>query len=851
MIDRIAASSADSLELEKLAIDPKYLDDDFWDYSKVVVKKPWGYEYLLFGNESVAVWILYIKHGAQTSMHCHPKKRTSLVVLQGTAVCSTLNEDHALGVGDGLFFERKVFHQTKSTSAQGTFVMEAESPVNKRDLVRLKDRYGREGLGYETSENYSVNTQNYNYISLQGPEVHHNQKKQFGECSLTFTRVAEVKDLLALERQGGNTALTVLRGQILDSRSQVVAETGDSLHAAELRQKAGLRIGRSLELLVIQPADTMVKISDIVARFIKAQKSALAFVVPGDANVHLLDSVGREEGLRFNVGQSESGAALAAEAYAKLTGEISFVIISAGASATNVLTAVADAWVDSTPLFVISGQARSDQDACPNVRQLGNKALDIISMVKPITKYAAKVTDPLLVRKHLHDAARIAKDGRPGPVWLDLPIDIQGMAIDEKDLVGDALPVVKPQRSIAPEVAQVIDLLKAAKRPVLLAGSGLRVAHAEAELLKLIETLNIPVLTSRRGADLLPESHPLFFGRPGMCGQRRANLIIQNADLLISVGARLSIPLIGRNTAAFARNARKVIVDIDPHELHKPTVNADLPIRVDAGDFTRALLSAVSPGMFAGAEWLSYCQMVSQRFSPEAEGYQHQQAINPYLFLTALAEALGERACLAVDGGFVNYYTMQIFRFKPHQRCICSPGLDALGFAVPAALGAGLAGGYNPVVGLCDDHGFRLGTHVLPTIAQDGVPAKFFVFNSRGHAGLRTIQKNYFGARYVATDREMLFDAARPIDIAKLYGIPGIVVDRPEGLSAAIAEVLGAAGPRICEVVVDQDQELIPRTDFIVKDDGKWIARPLEDMYPLLGRDVLKQTMLTELFDEE
>ena len=863
MIDRIGLTDRDREVLESLKVNRQDIQDDHYDYSKVVVKKPWGYEYLIFANEEIAVWILYLKAGAQTSMHCHPGKKTSLVVLEGTVACSSLAGRLERRAGEGLLIDRGVFHQTTTVSDAGAFVMEIETPVNKRDLVRLKDKYGREGKGYETEDQYSFNIQNYNYISFQNPGIQHNLKKRFEKCSMTFKKLTEERILDEILELNPEDVICLLKGQLLGPSNQSVVEVGDTMTVGALRQFGRLRISRNTETLVIRKIDRILKISDCVASFLSECKTGPVFVVPGEANVHLLDSIGRHENLSFVCTQNEKSASLAVESFCKLRSGLGVLVVSSGAAAANTVPGVANAWVDSVPMLVISGQARTDQDTDGRVRQLGNKELSVVDLVKPITKYAVKVADPTMIRYHLEKAVYLATQGRPGPVWIDLPIDIQGGLIDEEELKrfdpGELSPAAAaPSGGLHRQIPRVLELLGQSSRPVILAGSGIRHAKAAGEFLELVDRLDIPVLTSRRGADLVPDDHPCFFGRPGTYGQRSANLIIQNCDLLISIGSRLSIPLIGRNTKAFARAARKVVVDIDPGELEKPTLKPDLPIAMDAGQFIGECLSLLPVRLPSYAPWMKRCREWRLKFPPDSysgpslppDPPEHG-LIYPLPLLRTLSAELGENDVVVADGGATLIYTLLAFRFKPGQRLISSTGLELPGFALAGAIGASVARDRGPVVCLCEDRGFQISIQDLQTILDYRLPIKVLIFKSKGHSIIRNIQRDFFGGRFVGTDHEIRLGSAPLIQVARAFGFPVFEVTNASQLPATLREWLKTAGPAVCEIQVEDDQDKIPRPGFIIRDDQKWIAKPLEDMYPFLDRKTMQENMMIDLIQED
>jgi len=852
MINRVAATDQDKKELAKVEVTPEDIKDDFFDYSQVVVKKPWGYEYLIFQNEFAAAWILHLKPGAKTSLHCHVNKNTSLVVLEGEALCSTLKKKMPRHAGEGLMIEKGTFHQTRVTSKNGAFVLEIESPVNKRDLIRVQDAYGRVGESYETIDKHAF-IPNYNYLTLSEQEIYYNVTKRFGQCTLTFKRITnkkELEDVLALDE---DDVCGILKGNLLDNSGKTVAEAGDTIAVKHLGKAKPLQFSKEPELLVIKRNDTVTKVSDYIMLHLKSQNVKEVFFVPGDANVHLIDSLGRDGELNYTCNQTEEAASMAAEAYSKLTSELGVLLVSSGASGTNAITGIANAWNDSTPLLVISGQASSEQSDDSGIRQLGNKSLNIVDVVKPIVKYAVQITDPKEVRYHLEKAIYLAREGRPGPVWVDIPIDIQGMTINNSELESFEPDGEKgTPKGLDNRLSEVIKLLQNSQRPVILAGNGIRLAGAEDKLIELLEQLKVPVLTSRRGADLVPENHPLFFGRPGAYGQRRANFTIQNADLMISIGARLSIPQMGRNYKAFARAAKKVIVDIDERELTKKTVKADIEINASAKDFINRLLKIMEKEEFPDySKWVGRCQEWGGKFPPASkELYQHKKFINPYLFVAAFSDELKEKDIIVVDGGPVMNYTMQTFKFKKGQRMISSTGIELPGFALPGSIGSSVANGRKQVVCLCEDRGFQVNTQELQTIIDNQLPIKIFILKSKGYSNIRKIQREYFGGRYVGTDDRILFGSPDLIKIGTIYGFKTFKIRRPQNLGAESRKVLEANGPAICEVQIDSDQELVPRIVFDVNRNGKWEAKPLEDMYPFLNRNTLKDNMIVDVLEE-
>lgn len=859
LIKKLLASVADQNALAQTHTDPNLIANDFFDYSKSVVRKPWGYEYLIFQNEFVAVWILYIQRWFQTSMHCHPNKKTSLTILSGDAICSTIEREVTRRAGDMMLIGKAVFHRTQSISDGGTFVMEIETPVNKRDLIRFKDAYGREHQGYETVDHMSFNLQNYNYTSFIDPQVYYNVKKRFGNSSIRLSKFSTLDELRELIESSEWDAVSVLKGAIFNDQGEALLDVGDTIVREDLRDPHHIRMNGEVEALILKKIDPTTRLSDFVVSYLSNNGLRDIFLVPGASNAHLIDAVGRDTEVRFLSLQTEHGATLAAESYAKVTGKPGVVIIDSGSSCTNALTGVANSWVDSVPCLVISGQSRPSELEVPeetSLRQLANKELDIASIVRPMTKYAATIRTPHAIKKELERAIHLCLEQRPGPTWLDIPIDILGSNIDETEFlpyVPDDLSGGDEDSTLRDQAIHVLELIGASQRPVILGGHGIRAARAQKEFVELAKSLSLPVLLSRRGVDLLPDDFPLYFGRPGRYGGRAANFVIQNSDLLISIGSRLSLPLIGRNHKAFARAAKKVVVDIDSHELRKPTLSIDLGINADASKFIRAMLRSLPAGTsFRRSEWIARCELWKSRFPPnqDADGLP-VEGVNPYYFVEALSSAMNEDDILVVDGGVSLDYVMQAFRVKQGQRIISSPGLEYPGFALPGAIGAWVGSEGRRIVCLCEKKGLKLNIPELQTVVNNRIPIVAFVLNCQDDLRMQQVQTDYFGCRYVGCDGEGIIGSINVAKLGEAYEIPtGVIADHAQ-IRSGIENSLASEEPFICEVRLPAGQEIVPRLILTVKSDGKWIAKPIEDMYPFLDRDIFRDNMVIDVLEED
>lgn len=843
-------------DLDALAqchVDPAQIADDHFDYSKVVVKKPWGYEYLIFQNAEVAVWILYLKPGASTSMHCHLGKKTSITILSGKAICCTLEQSTPRLAGEGMLIGAGVFHQTKAASPEGTFLMEIESPVNKRDLVRFKDAYGREGQGYESTDHMTVNLSNYNYISFASPGIYYNVRKRFHDTTIHLVRAESARALSSLVDLIQADLVGVFNGRILDADNHSVCAVGDLLDC-QAAVGAAYHVESGFEAVVISTQDRTTRCSDFIVAHLKARKINAFFFMPDTSSGHLVDAVARETELNFIPQTSDLAAAFAAVAHAKITGQPACCILSSGASGTRALTAVADAWTDSAPVLFISAQSRLSNlgsAESSRSRQLANKELPITAIARPITKFSTAIRESGEIRDALDRAIFASVNDRKGPSWVDIPIDILGMKIDPDALRTQ--PILAPHTPVIPpeKIERVCELLARAQRPVLLVGHGVRAAGAEADLLHLVTQLGIPVLCSRRGADLIADDHPLHFGRPGTYGQRSSNFIIQNCDLLLSIGTRHSLPLVSRNFRSFARAATKIVVDIDPDELNKHTLTPDVGIACDAGHFICCLLEALrTRSLSAPPAWLARCRQWRLDFPPQNE---HPEAaakgVNPYRALAQLSAQLGPDTVILAEGGSCVDYAMQSFAFKKGQRLITSSGLETHGFALSGAIGASLASRKQRAICFCESTGFLQNIAEASAIAQYQLPVCIFVFCASADARLLQMQTGYFGGRRVeAASQHDASDQALKI-FSHLYQTPTYTVCHESELPQVYDRMLASNAPSICAIHLPEDFLISPRLALTVEADGHWTSAPLEDMHPPLSREALRAQMLIELWD--
>ena len=591
----------------------------------------------------------------------------------------------------------------------------------------------------------------------------------------------------------------------------------------------------------------MIKLSDYVMRFLAAQRVGHVFLLPGGGSMHLVDSLGKSKKLQPVCNLHEQASAIAADAYAQYTGNLGVALVTTGPGSTNAITGVAASWIDSTAVLVLSGQVkRADMIGKRGVRQMGVQEVDIVSIVKPITKYAVTVMDPFMIRYHLEKALYLARSGRPGPVWLTIPLDVQASIIDEKKLKGftSERPTAKVDER---KIKKVLAWIAQAKRPLILAGNGIRLAGAQKEFFRLIERLNVPVLTTWRAEDLLSEKHRLFCGRPGAIGQRGANFAQQNADLILTIGARLDFGQIGFDHQNFSREARKVIVDIDPTEIGKLKTKIDLPIIADARAFLNVLLNhhPKCPNR-QHREWLQQCLSWKKKYPVvTARQLGRTGKISTYAFIDTLSGLLTGHDVLVPDSsGSAAEVTQQAIRIKPGLRVLNSPGLGSMGFGLPAGMGACLASGRKRTVVIMGDGGLQLTIQELETVARLKLPLKIFVLNNNGYASIQATQKRFFEGHLVCSDPASGLTLPDTCRIAQAYKIRNVRISVQKGLASKLHKVLNTDGPVICELMIDPKQETMPRMSSYVKPDGSMASKPFEDLYPFLPREEFRANMI-------
>ncbi len=595
-----------------------------------------------------------------------------------------------------------------------------------------------------------------------------------------------------------------------------------------------------------------IKVSEYIAKFLVQKGVTDVFMVTGGGAMHLDDAIGHASGITCTYNHHEQACSIAAEGYARLTGKVAPVCVTSGPGGTNAITGVIGAWQDSIPMFVISGQVKFETTTASTdvpLRQLGDQEFQIVDSVRNMTKYAVMVTDKETIRFHLEKAWHLCVSGRPGPVWLDIPLDVQAALVEEDDLApymeDDSL---KPEYDTA-LTKKIIDRVASAKRPVILAGTGINVSGARKEFLECAESLGIPVLTAWNAHDVMPTDHELFCGKPGTVGLRGGNFVAQTADLLLVLGCRMNIRIISYNKHAFAKDAYKIVVDIDPAELRKPTVNVDMPVCADLTDVCKSITEHIkndpSYDRNKHAGWLSRAKAVNDRYPAVLDGYRGGKKLNPYVFLESLFDNLSEGDVTVTGNGGACVMGFQTAKVKKDQRLFTNSGCAAMGYGFPAAVGAsvarrseGLSGNRGRVICIDGDGSFMMNIQELQTVRYNDLNIKIVILNNNGYHSIRQTQKNLFAGRPlvgVCDGNGLSFpDFSK---VAYAFDIPYVRIDKEDGMGKMIADALESDGPVIIEAVVDEDQNFEPKLSSKVHPDGTITSADNDDMFPFLPHD--------------
>ncbi len=599
----------------------------------------------------------------------------------------------------------------------------------------------------------------------------------------------------------------------------------------------------------------MIKVSDFVANYIAQHKDTgnSIFMVSGGGNMHLIDSVGRNDNLEYICNHNEQATTIAAEGYARLSNKIGISYVTTGPGSTNAISGIYSAWVDSIPTLTISGQVKLSTtiSSQPNLklRQLGDQEVNIVSLVDSITKYAIMIKDKNTIKYHLQKAIYEAKNNRPGPVWIDIPLDIQGAMIDENNLIEFKQP---KKLTYNLKISEVINLLQKAQRPVIVAGNGIALADARKEFKKLISFLNIPVISSFARYDILSDDHNSFFGRFGTIGQRSANFIIQNSDLVIAIGARLNIRAISYNYEFFAREAKKIVVDIDSAELNKSTLNIEVKIHADAKEFINELTSTIiNLKTFDYTWWINRCMAYRRDFPIITDKVSKNNIkINSYYFFNVLSKYSKQNDIFIFANATASVSSYQCLVTKKNQRIIENSGAAAMGYDLPAAIGACIANDKNSVICIAGEGSIQMNIQELQTIIHNKLPIKIFILNNNGYSSIKNTQNNFFNNFRVGSDINSGVSFPDMQAIAKAYGFKSFKFESQQTLADDLQDILNLNEAYICEIILNPNERMEPKLSSKLKSNGTLISKPLEDMFPFLDREVFNQNMIISTVKE-
>ena len=595
----------------------------------------------------------------------------------------------------------------------------------------------------------------------------------------------------------------------------------------------------------------MIKVSDFIFQHL-VEKYGIkhCFLVTGGGAMHLNDSIGHTKGLKYICNHHEQASAIAGEGYYRACGHLAVTCVTTGPGGTNAITGVLGQYLDSIPGLYISGQIKTStyKHTYPylNLRQLGDQEADIVSMVTPITKYAKTIYNPLDVKYELDKAIAIALDGRPGPVWLDVPLDVQGATVDETQFkeFDPTMEIIDPVKHalVDEQIKQLIEKIKVAKSPVIYVGNGVRLAKREKEFITLAEKLNIPVVTAISGSDIIWHDHKLCFGKPGICGDRIGNITVQNSDLLIVMGTRLSIRQVSYAYDLLAPKAFKVMVDIDLAEMQKPTLNIDMPIHVNLSEFIDKMLVALEGEneLPKFEKWIKWGRNIEDKIptlfddNPDCEGYA-----NSYKFADVLFKQLHDGDVVVTGNGTAYTCTYQAMQVNEGVRVFANQGCAAMGYGLPASIGACVSNENGKTICVTGDGSIQMNLQELQTIVTYKLPLKLFVLENESYLAIKTTQKAFFKGNFTGSNPASGVVCPDLKRIAEAYGIPFVRVSSNEALESTISEVLNAEGAMICEVKMHPEQTLFPKSaSFMDKNTGKMSSAPLEKMAPFMSDEL-------------
>lgn len=579
----------------------------------------------------------------------------------------------------------------------------------------------------------------------------------------------------------------------------------------------------------------MVKISDLIAEFLKEKEIDTVFGIIGSANSHIFDSIDKLGYTRIINTHNEQAAILAMGAYYRASGKISASIVTAGGGATNAITGIVSNWADSIPGLIISGQENYKYvNTQEHLRMYGTQGFNITKMVKDVTKSAIPFNNEMDIQETLELQYALTISGRPGPCWLDIPMDLQGKLVERKEWIKY---IMYPDE---PEIQNIIDELNISKKPIIIGGQGIRLSGGKEEFREFIEKSKIPTLLTWSGIDLLDNNNPYFFGRFGIYGQRAANFIVQNADLIIVLGSRLALPQVGYDFSQFARGAKIIVVDIDTLETQKYPVDH---IKADCKETLQKLLYNVSSLKYNINNWVDHCNKLKQKYPWVEEHHNDNGYLNSYKFIDKMSDHLKDNHIIVTDMGTALLSGHQAIKLKPNQTMFTSLGLGEMGYGLPGAVGAQLACPDRPVLCLNCDGGIMMNLQELHTIIENELPIKIIIFNNDGYLMIKHTQKMLFKNHYVSVDKKTGIGLPEFNKLMPAFGYKYYELKQWDNFDSVMESFLNDPKASALEVFMDPEQDFIPKVKGVVKEDNTFLSPPIEEMSPLLSFETIKEEM--------
>ena len=590
-------------------------------------------------------------------------------------------------------------------------------------------------------------------------------------------------------------------------------------------------------------------VSDYIIHFLTQKKVDTIFMITGGQAMFLNDAVCRSKKIKYICNHHEQAVGMAAEAYGRISGKLGVALVTAGPASVNVMNGVVGAWVDSSPMLVLSGQSPLtfvQYQQKHKIRQYGIQGINIKPLVESITKFFVTVDDPSLIQYYVQKAYYLAFNGRPGPVWLDVPLDIQRMEVPKK-MLKEFIPPSDDNiinTNIKKDSHEILNAISKSKRPIIIAGQGVRLAGAVSDFQLLVKKFRIPVLTSRLGIDLIESENRLYVGRPGTYGERAAHFAIQNSDLIVALGSRLSSSTVGHNPKDFGRHAKKIMVDIDEEELNKPGIDIQVKINQNVKNVIKEVVKQVGTVKLPKYdEWIKKCNYWKEKYPVVLPEYKREHPVNSYYFIDRLSKLTSEKSTILVDTGSCFHVACQTWKVKKGQRFMTTGGISTMGYWV-AGIGAYMALKNHQTIIITGDGSMQFNIQELATIKQNKMPLKIFIFNNNGYLLIRHTQANYMNKRLIGVDEKSGLWCPDALKIAASYEIKGVRINSVKEVDQKIKEVLTYKGPVICDVMTPEWQPLIPRSASVKGKDGSLIAKPFEDMYPFLDKEELESNMI-------